>query len=849
MQLWRPLRRISPTDRFDARLSATGMSPLVGRAAELASLAAHWEQARNGAGQTVLLIGEPGIGKSRLAHELVTAIVPAGTAIIRYSCAPMQQDAPLHPVIERLARDAGLAADDPPAVRAAQLASLLADWPDADAALVAALVAPDLPARGRPLHEASPERQRDRILAALLAMLLRAAADGPLLLLVEDAHWSDPTTRLLLARIAAAASARPILLVITARPQFRPDWADGPDTSRIPLDPLPPGDSERLIRMASGPAHLPEDVVADIVARCDGVPLFIEEVTRSVLESGGADRDVPASIHASLLARIDRLGRARSVAEVAAAIGRVFDLALLRAVCDEPPAELAQLLRKLMASGLVRPDESGGRGAYGFRHALIRDVTYGTIVRRRRRALHQRIAETLERDFAASAAANPQQVAQHYAAAALDRQAAAWWLQAGVQSLQRSAMTEAVTQLRRALALLEPLPDSAERQATMLEVLLVYGRVLGVIDGHAAPTTRDAFARARVLCDRLGDPPQLLTVLFTGWTQAFFAGQLARAEVQSSELMQRAHARNDNVWLVMGYYSLGLTRVVRGDMQGGKQLLEHVALCYEPARRADYARPAIGDPLVISRTFLGWEATMRGAFIEARQLFAAATADAYELRQPFSLSLTLHTRIYAELTLYGPDAAAPLLEEFNVAAAGIEHFEAFGLITKGWLLAATGHAEEGLTCSRRGRSRHVAAGTQVNGANALRMEAEMLIKLGRAGQALDGLDAAKRLRAETVEHWDDVEHHRTCAEALIALSRHDAAEAELEAAIGLARKRGQHLFGLRASIVQARLLARRGRTGEAGALLREALASVDPDPAVLDVLAGRRLLAELAVAA
>ena len=847
IQLWRPLRRLSKTDRVDARLTGADAAPMVDRVAELATLAKLWEQATNGNGQTVLLIGEPGIGKSRLAQELVAAIVPPDTTVVRYSCSPMQQDTALHPVIERLVRDSGLAAGDPPATRAAKVAALLAGLPEPNAALIGGLVAPDVAQRGMAMREASPERQRDRILTALLEMLLRATADGPLLLLVEDAHWSDPTTRVLLARIAAAAPARPMLLVIAARPQFRPEWADGPDVCRLPLDPLPPSDSERLVRAAWGSARLTDDVVADIVARSDGVPLFLEEVTRSVLEPGGTDRDVPASIRASLLSRIDRLGRARGVAEVAAAIGRVFDLALLRAVCEEPPAELSQSLSQLIASGLVRPDDAGGRGIYMFRHALIRDATYGTIVRRRRRALHLRIAEILERDFPADAAAHPQELALHYAAGGLDQKAAVWWLQAGLQSLQRSAMTEALTQLRRSLALLEPLPDSADREGVMLEVLVVYGKVLGVIDGHAAETTRDAFARAHALCDKLGDPPQLLTVLFTGWTQSFFSGRLARAEVQSSELMQRAHARNDNVWLVMGYYSLGLTRLLRGDMAGSKDLLEHAVQCFEPARRADYARPAIGDPLVISRSFLGWEAMMRGAFSEARQHLAAAIADAYALRQPFSLSLALHTRFYVVLTLHGPEVAAGLLDEYNTAASGIEHFEAFGQIIRGWLLGATGQYEEGLVCSRRGRSRHAASGTQVNHANGLRTESEMLLGLGRPDQALDGLDAAKRLQIETTEHWDDVEYHRTRAEVLVALSRHDAAEAELTTAIALARKRGQHLFTLRASIAQARLLAGRGQHGEAGVLLREGLAAVEPDPTVLDVVAARELLAELAV--
>lgn len=845
MQIWRPLRATPYSDRFGERLSA-GASPIIGREAELAELSGAWERARAGYGQVVLVIGESGIGKSRLAHELTRAVIPPDAALHRYLCGRMQRDVPLHPFIERLAHVAGLADGDAPETRLAKLMPALGGLPESDVTLIADLVAPGT-AAGRPsVREASPDRQRGRILDALLANLLRLAARKPLVIVFEDAHWSDPTTRELLARIAGAAPGRRLLVVITARPQFRPEWSGAPGVCRVDLDPLTAEASARLVRSTSGASGLADDVVAEIVERSDGVPLYIEEVTRGALAPGGGDREVPASIHASLLSRIDGLGRARFVAEVAATIGRAFDLALLAAVCEAPEAELSDALDRLIASGLVQRSDASGRRMHVFRHALIRDTTYGTIVRARRRALHGRIAEALERDFPTDAATQPQLLALHLSAAGQDLKAAEWWLRAGLQSLQRSAMEEALTHLRRALALLEALPEDAERHRAELDVLVVYGKVLMATQGHASEATGAVLVRSRALCEALGEPPQLLSALFGLWTHYFFRVQLDDAKEQARDLLDRATRRGENMWHVMGCYTLGFTTILRGDIDAGMGLLEQGIARYDPALRHLYAGPTIGDPRVVMRTYLGWGHMMRGAFSGAERELAAAVQEARDLGQSWALALALTHQVYAVLLLRGPEAAWPLLDELIRVANGVEYYMTVAAIERGWHLAASGEVPAGLEVAREGRRHHATTGSRLHLPNYLRYEADMLLRLGRAAEALESIEAGKAVQAASREEWDDAEFHRQRGEAFAALGRLNAAEAELGAARRVAAERGQHLFGLRATVSLAGLLAARGEQADGAAMLTQARALVEDDPGVLDVAAADRLLARLA---
>ncbi|HME20945.1 MAG TPA: adenylate/guanylate cyclase domain-containing protein [Acetobacteraceae bacterium] len=847
IQAWRPLRAVAYVDRFKARLPSGTVPPLIGRAAERAALERAWEQARTGAGCVVLLIGEPGMGKSRLAHEVTHVLVPPGTAHRRYFCASMQQNVALHPFVEQLAHAAGLTGTDTPGARLDKLTNVLRGAPEEDITLLADLVVPGT-STGRPsVREASPERQRDRILGAVLASFLRDAAEAPLVLLVEDAHWIDPSSRDLLARIVIAAPGYPMLLLVTARPQFRPEWAARSDVQRLELDPLAPEDSACLVRATCEHVRLSEEIVRDIVARADGVPLFIEEVTRSILEPGVAGQPVPVSLHASLLSRIDRLGPARALAETAATIGRAFDLRLLATVCGVPEAELHPELERLVVSHFLQRSQAGGRTTYAFRHALICDATYGTVIRERRHAIHARIAETMEQQFPADAASQPQVVALHYTAAALDRKAAVWWLRAGLQSLQRSAMTEALTQLRRALALVEKLPDDVERKRIELEVLVVYGKVLMATKGHAADITGEVFVRARALCDQLGDPPQLLAVLFVQWGHAFFRALPADMQARASEILERGKQRNDDVWLVMGYYTLGFTCFLSGKNDEAMNLVRTGIGRYDPARRHLYAGPTVADPCIVMRTYLSWSLMLHGALIDAEREALTAVAEARALAQPWALALALNQEVFAMLWLRGPAAAEAPLSELERVSAGAEYYTTMASVLRGWYLSDVGDHAAGLYMARDGRSRMATAQTYLHMPHFLRQEAAMLLRMNRPDEALESIDAAGQLQRQTGQLWDESDLHRQRGDVLLALGRTGDAGDEMTIAGRLSRERGMHLFYLRAAVSLARLRATTGRRPEAVALLREARALVDGDETILDVAAADRLLAKLAV--
>ena len=753
----------------------------------------------------------------------------------------MQQEAPLHPVIEQLAESAGLTALDDPSTRLEKIRDALSDCPKPDAELITSLFAPERTTNASPIGRELSEQRQDRLLNALLDRLLRIARREPLMIIMDDAHWSDPTTRALLDMIVGAARNHSLMLVVTSRPQFTPHWADDREVAHIQLEPLPAQDSERLVRAAAGSRQLTDNLVADIVTRSDGIPLFLEEVTRAVTVSGNADPDVPASIQASLLSRVDRLGRARFVAEVAATIGRTFDVGLLSKVCNVSSADLSLDLGQLVDLGLVRLQESGGKASYVFRHALLRDATYGTIVRRRRRALHTLIAEILERDFQVEAAAQPQRLALHYAAGGQDEKAASWWLRAALQALQRSAMSEALTQACRALALLEALPATDERHKLILEVLLLQGRVFMETEGAAAESTSKTLSRARRICEQLDDAPRLLSILFSEWSQSFFSCSLLAAEAQSSALLEHARQRRDDVWLSMGCYTLGLTRLLRGEVCESADLLHQATALFEPARKGIQSRGAAGNN-VVARSFLGWGAMMCGRFSQSDRELSSAVTSARRLGQRYSFALALHTRCGVMLEMYGPAVAEPLLEEYEAAACGIEHFEAFAEIVRGWMLARKGDPASGLESSRRGRDRQSAAGTKLNHAYSLWQEAQMLVDLGRLEEACAALQEAELLQALTGEQWGDAEIHRVRAAALAAMARSEEAEAELAAAEQVARNRGQHLFVLRASADRIRLLKNRGGRADARMMLAGAVAMVERDTAVLDVAEAEALL-------
>ena len=617
---WQVLRESIVASRFEA-LRGSKLTRLVGRDEEIDLLLRRWARAKVGDGQIILVSGEAGIGKSRITAAFEERLHAEPHLSLRYFCSPYHQDSALFPVIDQLGRAAGFARDDPSSSKLEKLEALLARAapPDEDVALLADLVS--LPASERHLlPNLSPQRKKERTLEALIRQLDRLAHETPVVAVFEDAHWVDPTSRELLDLTVERVRRLPVVLIVTFRPEFQPPWAGEPRVSMLALNRLDRRDRAALVVQIAGRKKLPEDLVVQITERSDGVPLFVEELTKSVLESGllreESDRYVldrplqplaiPMTLHASLLARLDRLASARPVAQVGAAIGRQFPYALLHAVCRLPNDELQTALGQLVTSELVLQHGTPPDSIYSFKHALVQDAAHGSLLRNARQQLHARIAEALETDFPEIVESQPELLAQHYAEAGLVEKSIACWSKAGHRSATRSAMAEAAAQLQRGLDQLALLPDDLERQRRELEFRSALGGVLQAAKGFAAPETGRAHARARELWEQLGSPSEFLQVPLGQSVYHSVRGDLDLALHLAGDLLRLSRQRNDFIGLVLGHASSGRNLMYVGRFASSRSHLEKALALYDPISNRSLGNQFGSDAYVNSQAYLGF---------------------------------------------------------------------------------------------------------------------------------------------------------------------------------------------------------------------------------------------------
>ena len=493
VRAWAVLRPASIESRFEA-LHASGLTELVGREEELELLLRRWLKAKVGEGQVVLLSGEAGIGKSRLTAALLERLAAEPHTRLRYFCSPQHTDSALYPIVSQMERAAGLAHDDTPEARLDKLDAVLAQTSTRieDVALFAEMLS--LPNDGRyPAIELTPEQRRQRTLEALTEQLAGLASQNPVLMIFEDAHWTDPTSLEAFGRTVDRIKTLPVLLIVTFRPEFNAPWAGRSHVTSLALNRLGEREAAAIIARLVGNKELPADVMAEIVERTDGIPLFVEEMTKAVLEAegeGDARRiagavpspalAVPASLHASLMARLDRLGPAKEIAQIGAAIGREFSHVLLSAVVSKPEADLNSALNHLISAGLAFRQGQPPHATYLFKHALVQDAAYGTLLREPRRALHARIAETLENQFTEIAENQPELVARHCTEAGLIEKAADLWGKAGQRSLARAALLEGAEQLRRALDQIATLPATPYLRREEIKLHVAFANALAL---------------------------------------------------------------------------------------------------------------------------------------------------------------------------------------------------------------------------------------------------------------------------------------------------------------------------------------------------------------------------------
>ena len=602
VRAWAALRPSVVESRFEA-LHATGATELVGREEEREILLRRWSRAKSGEGQVVLLSGEAGIGKSRLTAALLEDLAAEPHTQLRYFCSPQHTDSAYFPIISQMERAAGFTHADTGDVKLDKLDAVLAlsSTSKQDAALFAEMLS--LPNDGRyPALELTPQERRQKTLEALHARIETFARKTPTLVIFDDAHWADPTSLEVFGRAVDRIATHRVLLLITFRPEFIPPWIGQPHVTAFTLNRLTRREVDAMIDRVADNEPMPANIRQEIIERSDGIPLFVEEMTKAVLEAesrGAAERTaaaipspafaVPATLHASLMARLDRLGSAKEVAQIGAAIGREFSHALIAAVARKAEPELRSALDRIIEAGLLFRQGVAPHATYLFKHALVQDAACGTLLREPRRKLHARIAETLESQFAEISKNQPEVLARHYTEAGLIEKAAGFWGKAGLRSLERSALIEALAQLTRALDQIATLPETPALRREQIKVQIALVHALMHVKGYAASETKAAVERARLLIEQaeaLGEPPEdpmlLFIVLASAWSanHIAFNGDLIRE--LAAQFLALAEKQRTTVPLMIGHFFTGVSLMFTGDIVQGRVHLDRAIALYDP---------------------------------------------------------------------------------------------------------------------------------------------------------------------------------------------------------------------------------------------------------------------------
>jgi class 3 adenylate cyclase/predicted ATPase len=832
VQAWAALRGRTVESRFDA-LHTTGLPPLVGREEEVELLLRRWSRAKTGEGQLVLLSGEAGIGKSRLTAAVLERLATEPHTRLRYFCSPQHTDSALYSIIGQMERAAGLSHEDKPQAKLDKLDAMLAQTSTSvqDAALFAEMLS--LPNDGRyPALDLNPEQRRQRTLEALMSQLAALERQNPVLMIFEDAHWVDPTSLEVLGRAVVRITNLRVLLIVTFRPEFNPPWVGQSHVTSLTLSRLGAREAAAIITRLVENKELPADVTGEILERTDGIPLFVEEMTKAVLEAESEraarrtaatvpslSQTVPASLHASLMARLDRLGPAKEVAQIGAAIGREFSHALLASVALQTEAELEFALDRLIQAGLLFRQGLPPHANYLFKHALVQDVAYGTLLRGRRHNLHASIASVLERQFSDVCESQPEVLALHYARAGLPEQAINYWQRAGDRAAKRSANQEAVAHFRNAIGLLETLPDSAAHADQELQLLIALGPALMTTRSSAAPEIGRVYARARELA---GDAQRVADLFPTVWGAslvAFTAGDLATAGRLVDELIGMANTSGDSALKLQAHHAAWANFLVTGPLATARH---HIACGLALYRRDTHGAQALQygghDPGVCAYVCDALITAAMGYPDQALRQVHEGVGLARELDHGPSLAQALwftaelhQIRREPQKVQDSVGAVLPLLVRHG-SAVGVAN----ATMLRGWARVMQGYIEEGLAVIREGLAAWRATGSKFHVPYRLARAAEAYLV---AGETENGLRLIREATEQSEDRWFAPELHRLKAELLLEAGRRDEVEECLDQALKAAQEQGARLLELRAAMSFSRLLQAQGRHNEARALL------------------------------
>jgi class 3 adenylate cyclase/predicted ATPase len=828
----------SVESRFEAA-TAAGRTPFVGRDEELGLLLRRWEQAKEGEGQVVLLVGEPGIGKSRLTQTLHERIVEEPHLRVQYQCLPYYTNSAFSPILRQLERAARFLREDTPAQKLDKLEALLASGPvpiPEVAPLLAALLA--LPTGDRyPPLTLSPQRQKERTLEALADQFVEQSRQQPVVCLFEDAHWSDPSSLELLDLLVYRVPALRVLVVITSRPEFASRWGGYAHVTTHTLNRLTRREGAALVAAVTGGKALPPAVLEQVVAKTDGVPLFVEELTKTVLESNLlVDQGdhyalagslpplaVPATLQDALLARLDRLAAVKEVAQIGAVLGREFAYELLAAVSLLREEALQDALDQFVHAGLLFRRGIPPEASYRFKHALVQDAAYASLLKSTRQQLHTRTATVLKEQFPALADAEPEVLAHHYTEAGRNEEAIPYWHRAGQRALGRSANAEAIGHLTKGLEVLTTLPDTPERWQEELALQMDLGVALTVTKGFTGPELEQVYTRAYELCQRIGDIPKLVLVLYSLWNVYLVRAALQTALEVAQKLSALAQCEQDPIFLMMAHSVQGQTRFMRGEIAVARTHLEQGIALYDPQQYRSLALVYGEDPGILCRVFAVWALWCLGYPEQSLHYIHELQTLAEELSHPFS---------WAEVLFFGA-MGYQFRRDGQTVAAWAERLMtlcreqdfalwlAGGMLLHGWTRTEQGQWEEGIAQMRQGLADWRSTGAESASPYFLALLAEAYEQAGQAEAGLSAVADALAVVYNTGVRWWEAELYRLQGEGLRrqVVPDEQQAEACFRQALNVARQQQAKSLELRVAISLSRLWQQQGKGQEAHDLL------------------------------
>jgi class 3 adenylate cyclase/predicted ATPase len=844
VQAWQVVRPSRAETRF-AAVTGSRMTPLVNRNEEMALLLGRWLQARDHRGQVVVLSGEPGIGKSRVVQELRERMDGGQHRRVSFQCSPYYTSTAFHPFIEQLKLALELDRENSPAQALASLergiAAVGGNMQEA-APVLAALLSIPIGDRYDPI-ELSPQQQKDATVAALVNHLLRQAREQPLLIAFEDAHWIDPSSREVLDLLVEKVRDAAVFVIITGRPEFQPSWKAHSHITILMLNRLSPHLRTTLVERVVGSRELPKEVVDDIIVKTDGVPLFVEELTKAVLESdvlkesqgryvlSGPWRQlaIPATLSDSLMARLDRMGPFKRIAQIGATVGREFSYETLCAVANLPASQIEAALSHLEDAGLIVRFGFPPDALYSFRHVMIQNAAHDSLLNSERRRLHARIARVLAEMYPEKAEREPELLAYHLTESGQSEQATRLWLKGGRQAAIAGANLEAIGHLRRGLDVVQDHARMADRSQMELELRIALGTALIAAKGYPAQEVGENYTRAVELGRELGDEQKLFTATRGLWVSHFIRGDLARAHDLSVALMkfarrERGASTERTVYLTEAHRSIAMTTLYRGRFLIAHHHLQRCVGLYKPDLHSGLMERTGIDPGVVSLSYLGYLLWFLGRPDTARQHSEQAIANAGQIRHPFTRAFALVFGAYLCQHLRDTERTREYANEAMIIASehGFLHWKNQATILHGWALAELGAIDEGLSQMRAGLEGYAAMDSWLACCWFTSLLAGAYAKAGLPDAARRALDSAAAIARRTGDHFFLAELYRMQGELIFSEGGRTAAtEAEnlLLKSLDIAQEQNALSWELRTATSLARLWQTVGRRAQAADLL------------------------------